>query len=160
MRTSFVAARAVFFTTCFLLLWAWVALRLRVFDHHFGIVLPTWLLPAGMSLMLGGGILGLWCVLTFIVKGRGTPAPFDPPRSFVAAGPYSWVRNPIYLGGWLLLSGLGLHEQSTSLVLFSLVLLFVVHLLVVRLKEPGLRRKFGASFDDYCKAVPRWLPRW
>ena len=39
-----------------------------------------------------------WCIGTFVTKGQGTPAPFDPPREFVASGPYRYVRNPMYIG--------------------------------------------------------------
>jgi protein-S-isoprenylcysteine O-methyltransferase Ste14 len=44
-------------------------------------------------------------------------------------------------------------------VIFSALWLFVVHLAVVFLEEPDLRRKFGSSYEDYRRTVPRWLPR-
>ena len=159
MRTLLVAMKALFFAACFLLLWAWVALSLRVFDHRLGITLPPWTKPVGILFLVAGGILGLSCVLTFIVRGRGTPAPFDPPKKFVAVGPYRYVRNPMYIGGWLLLLGLALYQHSVSILVFSTLWIAVAHLLLVKLEEPGLRRRFGASFDDYCSKVPRWLPR-
>ena len=109
--------------------------------------------------MVAGGLLGLSCVLTFIVRGQGTHAPFDPPKEFVAVGPYRYVRNPMYLGGWVLLFGLALYQRSVTILVFSLLWIAVVHLLLVKLEEPGLRRRFGASFNDYCGRVPRWLPR-
>jgi protein-S-isoprenylcysteine O-methyltransferase Ste14 len=42
---------------------------------------------------------------------------------------------------------------------FSFLWIGVVHVLVVKREEPGMRRKFGQSYEDYCRAVPRWLPR-
>jgi protein-S-isoprenylcysteine O-methyltransferase Ste14 len=159
MRTFVVALKAVFLASCFVLLWAWVALSLRIFDRRFGVTLPPWTRPVGVIFLSAGGILGLSCILTFIVRGRGTPAPFDPPKEFVAVGPYRYVRNPMYLGGWLLLLGLGLYQHSISIVLFSFVWIAGVHLLLVKREEPGLRRRFGKSFEDYCSAVPRWFPR-
>ena len=151
--------RALFLATCFLLLWGWVALSLRVFDRRLGITLPPWTATVGILFLVAGGILGLSCVATFIVRGRGTPAPFDPPKEFVVVGPYRYVRNPMYLGGWLLLFGLSLYQQSVSILVFSILWIAAAHLLLVKLEEPGLRRRFGASFDDYCREVPRWLPR-
>src|SRR5260370_31622957 len=58
---------------------------------------------AGMLLGMIGALLALWCVARFIVIGRGTPAPFDPPRRLVVAVPYLWIRNPLYLAATLAL---------------------------------------------------------
>src|SRR5882762_1747826 len=66
-----------------------------------GITLPTHYGPlhgVAIALVVLGGALAIWCILTFALVGKGTPAPFDPPRQLVAAGPYRWVRNPMYIG--------------------------------------------------------------
>jgi len=60
---------------------------------------------AGMVVGASGAALTLWCIATFIVIGRGTPAPFDPPRRLVVVGPYGLVRNPTYIGATLALAG-------------------------------------------------------
>jgi protein-S-isoprenylcysteine O-methyltransferase Ste14 len=67
--------------------------------------------------------------------------------------------SPKYLGGFLILVGFGLVERSAAIVIFAAVWLLAVHLAVIGLEEPDLRRKFGQSYDDYRRAVPRWLPR-
>ena len=59
-----------------------------------------------------GAILALWCIATFIMIGRGTPAPFDPPRHLVVVGPYRLVRNPMYIGAALALAGAVLFYES------------------------------------------------
>jgi protein-S-isoprenylcysteine O-methyltransferase Ste14 len=123
MKTLFVAIRAVVYMTGFLLLWSWVALGVRVFDQNLGITLPGWVKTLGLVLMVVGGILALTCAGVFVTRGRGTPAPFDAPRQFVAIGPYRYVRNPMYLGALMVLSGLGLYERSASILLLSLVLI-------------------------------------
>jgi len=56
-----------------------------------------------------GVFLAIWCILTFVLEGRGTPAPFDPPRQLVANGPYRFVRNPMYLGALFALVGAALY---------------------------------------------------
>jgi protein-S-isoprenylcysteine O-methyltransferase Ste14 len=153
-----VALRAVVYMTGFLLFFAWLALRVRTLDRFLQVALPDGVEIVGMVLMVVGGVLGLACVGTFIVRGKGTPAPFDAPRKFVAAGPYRYVRNPMYIGGLLLLAGFGLFEHSISILLMALLLLLAVHLLVVFYEEPTLRKSFGASHEEYCRTTGRWLP--
>jgi len=159
MKSAYIALRALLYATGFVFLWGWIALRLRVYDQDFENILPPWTPVPGAIFMGLGGILVLACVGTFIVRGRGTPAPFDAPRKFVAVGPYQHVRNPMYIGGWTLLAGFGLYLHSISILLFSLGWILFFHLFVVFFEEPNLRDKFGVTYEDYCKSVHRWRPR-
>ena len=159
MRTFFIALRALVFATVFVSLWGWLALQVSAFDRRIGLALPEWVTIPGVVAMAIGAILALGCVGVFVIWGRGTPAVFDAPRAFVAVGPYRWVRNPMYLGGWMMLLGFALFERSLSMLLFGLAWIFVVHLFVVYVEEPGLRRRFGEPYDAYCKATRRWVPR-
>ena len=144
--------------TGFLLFFAWLALRVRALDRYLQVSLPDGVGILGIVLMLAGGVLGLSCVGTFIVRGKGTPAPFDAPTEFVAVGPYRYVRNPMYVGGLFLLVGLGLYETSVSILLMAGALLLVVHLIVVFYEEPTLQKSFGTSYEEYCRTTARWLP--
>jgi protein-S-isoprenylcysteine O-methyltransferase Ste14 len=159
MRGPWTAVRSLICMTGFLALWGWIALSLRRFDAPLGLTLPPVARPAGVVLIVLGGILGLVCVGTFVILGRGTPAPFDPPAEFVARGPYRFVRNPMYIGGLSLLMGLGLLEKSGAIVLLGLLLSFLVHLGVVCLEEPDLERRFGESYREYKNTVNRWIPK-
>src|SRR5438093_10321939 len=95
----FVFVRAVTYATLFIgLLLVYVPARLLSWS---GIVRPAAIeVPqvAGMVIGAAGAAVGLWCILTFASIGRGTPAPFDPPRRLVIQGPYRFVRTPIDLG--------------------------------------------------------------
>ena len=159
MRTLFDALRALVYMIGFVFFWGWVALGVRRYDRSLGIVLPAWTEKLGIPLLLIGGVIALLCAGTFVVRGRGTPAPFDAPRQFVAAGPYKYVRNPMYIGAWIVLCGLGLYLDSLSILLMTLAALLLAHLFVVLYEEPTLREKFGARYADYCHSVPRWIPR-
>jgi protein-S-isoprenylcysteine O-methyltransferase Ste14 len=128
-----------------------------------GIVRPERIGPAqiaGLVMIAVGGVLALSCVLTFALIGKGTPAPFDPPRRLVRAGPYARVRNPMYIGAALALFGAALFFGSAPLALYATAFLVVIHLFVVFYEEPTLHRLFGASYDEYRSNVHRWMPTW
>jgi protein-S-isoprenylcysteine O-methyltransferase Ste14 len=108
---------------------------------------------------VAGGALALWCIATFALIGQGTPAPFDPPRKLVVQGPYRYVRNPMYLGAALALSGAALFYRSAPLFGYTGLFLLVMHVLVVSYEEPTLARLFGADYEAYRARVGRWLTR-
>lgn len=114
---------------------------------------------AGMMISTGGAGIALWCIYTFVSIGRGTPAPFDPPRRLVIQGPYHLVRNPMYIGAGFALGGAALFYQSLLLLSYTGVFLFVTHLLIIGYEEPTLRRTFGQEYEAYCQEVNRWWPK-
>lgn len=123
-----------------LLAWGW----LKFF------ALPFW--GAGWAAML-------WCFWNFMITGRGTPAPIDPPKELVVVGLYRFVRNPMYVAGILVLIGWLLWSPSLSLLLAPFIFFGAVHLFVTLYEEPTLKKKFGAAYEAYLQRVPRWLPR-
>lgn len=157
MSRVWIAIKALVVMSGFVWFWGWVALRVE--RLHGGLPLPKWIAEPGIVLGAIGLALALACVATFVLRGRGTPAPFDPPKVFVAVGPYRHVRNPMYIGAWILLIGFGLHQRSVAIVVFSALWLLIAHLFVICYEEPHLRREFGATYEAYCRAVPRWAPR-
>ena len=127
-----------------------------------GIVRPTAIglkQVAGMAIGAMGAVIALWCVLTFVAVGRGTPAPFDPPRRLVIKGPYRFVRNPMYVGADLALVGAALFYESMPLLAYAVVFTLVAHIFVVLYEEPTLERTFGKEYEAYCRRVRRWWPR-
>ena len=114
---------------------------------------------AGMAVAASGAALALWCIATFVYVGKGTPAPFDPPRQFVARGPYRYVRNPMYLGAAIAMAGAALFFQSGALAGYAAGFLAVTHAFVLGYEEPTLRATFGAEYDRYCETVRRWWPK-
>jgi protein-S-isoprenylcysteine O-methyltransferase Ste14 len=114
---------------------------------------------AGAVMAALGLSLALWCVLAFAVMGKGTPAPFDPPRRLVIRGPYRYVRNPMYIGAITALAGASLFYRSWALLGFTALFALTTHLFVLLYEEPTLGRLFGADYDRYRSRVSRWRPR-
>jgi protein-S-isoprenylcysteine O-methyltransferase Ste14 len=128
-----------------------------------GIVWPAQIGPIhvlGALLMIAGALLALACIFTFALIGRGTPAPFDAPRRLVVAGPYRWVRNPMYIGAGLALLGAAVFFGSFGLALYAIAFWSAAHLFVLYYEEPVLRHRFGAEYEDYARTRRRWIPTW
>ena len=114
---------------------------------------------AGMIMVTIGTAIALWCVFTFVFVGKGTPAPFDPPRKLVIRGPYRFVRNPMYIGAGMTLAGAALYYESLSVFIYTCLFFLATHLFVVLYEEPTLRRTFGDEYEAYCDRVKRWWPK-
>jgi protein-S-isoprenylcysteine O-methyltransferase Ste14 len=69
------------------------------------------------------------------------------------------VRNPSYVAAVTAMTGQALLFGSTGLLWLAAILALGFHLFVVLHEEPTLRRTFGAAYADYCRRVPRWIPR-
>jgi protein-S-isoprenylcysteine O-methyltransferase Ste14 len=136
------------------------------------ILVPYWLVgrPARFSLR-GAGALGtvlsvagialyLMCAFWgFALRGKGTPAPIDPPKSLVVEGPYRIVRNPMYWSVASVMLGEALVVRSVALAEIAAAFFACTMLFVMVYEEPLLRHTFGAEYEEYCRRVPRWIPR-
>jgi protein-S-isoprenylcysteine O-methyltransferase Ste14 len=110
-------------------------------------------------LWLVGIMILLWCFWDFLVKGRGTPAPIDPPKELVVAGLYNYIRNPMYVGVLTIIIGHFLWFKTLSMIVYGLVIFLAFYLFVTLYEEPHLKDTFGTAYENYTKRVPRWLPR-
>jgi protein-S-isoprenylcysteine O-methyltransferase Ste14 len=136
------------------------------------VLMPYWLLPRPVRPALSGAAAAGWLLVAagvalyfacafwgFAVRGHGTPLPLDPPKRLVVVGPYRIVRNPMYWSVAFVMLGEAAVFHSVALVDLAAVFLVAVNLFVLFIEEPGLRAKFGAEYEEYCRQVPRWLPR-
>ena len=136
------------------------------------VAMPYWMLPRGVRLELrGASLLGLPLIAAgaalyvatafwgFALRGKGTPAPIDPPKTLVVEGPYRVVRNPMYWAVVSVMLGEALAFRSMALAELAIAFFAGTILFVLLYEEPTLRRKFGAEYEAYCRRVPRWLPR-
>ena len=113
----------------------------------------------GMVVAGVGAAIAVWCILAFVIVGRGTPLPLDPPRRLVVRGPYRFVRNPMYVGAILALAGAALVYMSLPLLTYAILFGLAMHVFVIVSEEPTLRQKFGKDYEDYCGQVGRWWPK-
>jgi protein-S-isoprenylcysteine O-methyltransferase Ste14/pimeloyl-ACP methyl ester carboxylesterase len=129
------------------LLLGWPALR----DGSF-----AWI---GLVALVPGVALLLWCVREFLVNGKGTLAPWDPPRHLVTSGAYRSSRNPMYVAVTLVLLGWTIGFASWPLLIYTLVVAGAFHLRVVFFEEPWLARTHREQWPRYAARVPRWVFR-
>ena len=113
----------------------------------------------GIAIFAAGFAAYLFCSAWLIFHGRGPHVEFDPPKVFVATGPYRWVRNPVVICLLTAVFGEAIYLGSIGILLLVLLGLPLAHLQVTKMEEPRLTKRFGQSYLDYCKRVPRWLPR-
>ena len=131
-----------------------VVARLRVPGGFLLVAAFLWLSdPTALSLFYGlpVSLLGLWL--------RGWAAGhLAKNERLTTSGPYTWVRNPLYLGTLLAAAGLVLASRRISLAVLFAAVFLLVYLPVIELEEQYLRQLFVA-FDDYAERVPMLLPR-
>jgi len=123
----------------------------------------AWSIAAGVPLALAGEAIRCWAVGFSGVTTRSdrVTAP-----ALVTAGPYSYVRNPLYVGNFITALGFTLAFTGELpplkrflLGAFGLGSMLAVYAAIVPLEESYLRKTFGASFDEYVARVPRLVPR-
>ena len=120
---------------------------------------------SGVPLFLGAGFIAGGVALyawSAIMLADTAPVTRSQPRALLSRGPYSYVRNPLYLSIAAILIGISmLYGAWTAGHLARAALLAVAaHLVVVLIEEPATRKRLGAEYDEYCRVVPRWIPRW
>jgi protein-S-isoprenylcysteine O-methyltransferase Ste14 len=143
-----------FFGLWFWLLPGWLGFRAELARSQ------PWRWIAAVPSVLGFAV-AMRCVWDFGRAGHGTPAPMAPPRRLVVVGFYRYVRNPMYLGffwGWMGLWVLFGWWNWTTIAGVALVILGVMAF-VRFYEEPTLRRMFDGEYEEYCRNVPRWVPR-
>jgi protein-S-isoprenylcysteine O-methyltransferase Ste14 len=108
-------------------------------------------------LLLAAGLLLLsQAFVRFVREGLGTPAPMAPPERLVVGGAYRHVRNPMYVALLAIIAGQALLLGQPLLLLYATALWVFAAVVVRWVEEPGLKRRFGADYDTYRRAVPAW----
>jgi protein-S-isoprenylcysteine O-methyltransferase Ste14 len=151
---------------------------IAVLPFTVAVLIPVWLArrngtslsiagdPGGIAAQLVGVIVLIVGVVLFAAslqrfwsEGKGTLAPWDPPRELVVNGPYRYVRNPMISGVIFVLFGEALILRSRPQLSWALIFLAANFVYIPLLEEPMLRARFGESYARYCRNVRRFIPR-
>ncbi len=136
------------------------------------VLVPRWLLGGrfpvpqdsavawiGAAILMIAAAIYFRCSWEFAVRGLGTPAPIAPTKFLVTTALHRHVRNPMYIGVFLVLIGEAALFRSLKLAGYAAFFCVPVELFVLFYEEPTLSRQFGKSYEDYKRAVPRWIPK-
>ncbi|HUY28641.1 MAG TPA: isoprenylcysteine carboxylmethyltransferase family protein [Candidatus Binataceae bacterium] len=108
-------------------------------------------------LMIAGGIgLSAFAAATFTARGT-TKNPYGEPSEFVAAAPYTFTRNPMYLGVALALLGCAVLFDSIVMLLAPAVFYAAIDTIVIPREEHTMLERFGEQYREYQGRVRRWL---
>ena len=118
-----------------------------------------WRVLIGIVCLLCGLLLAVSTIRLFSKLGKGTLAPWDPTRNLIVSGPYAYVRNPMITGVFLILVGEALIFSSLAIGIWAAIFIIINMIYFPLSEEPGLRARFGKEYEEYCKHVPRYIPR-
>jgi protein-S-isoprenylcysteine O-methyltransferase Ste14 len=133
-------------------------------ENHVALTAPADVTTAAWQ-VAGAGLLAIGLVLFstslyyFASRGRGTLAPWDPPRRFVVDGPYRFVRNPMISGVIFILLGEAAVLRSLPHAVWAGLVILINALYIPALEEPMLAERFGESYQQYKRGVRRFVPR-
>ena len=113
----------------------------------------------GMTLIVVGLIIMTLTISSFIRVGKGTLAPWSPPKKLVIKGLYRYVRNPMIMGVLVVLLGEALTLSSKNIVIWAGEFFIINVIYFIIYEEPNLEKRFGEEYREYKKHVSMWLPR-
>jgi protein-S-isoprenylcysteine O-methyltransferase Ste14 len=137
----------------------WIAQRYGVALTVSGSVGTIFLQVVGLALLSVGLIFFVVLVRRFVTEGKGTLAPWDPPRTFVVRGPYRFVRNPMVAGIMLFLFGEACALLSPPHGVWAVCFAVLNFIYLPLIEEPQLERRFGCTYREYRRHVGRFIPR-
>lgn len=156
----------------------------RIGNRAFLVALPVWIVLGGAVVMMRGMILaqridrnaltwifGASLIVLAVWMNRQVHRVFSlrrlaglpeihrerPNGGVVRGGIYARVRHPRYMGFILTFLGLALVTGAVGIFLLAFVTI-LLYLIVAPLEERELRDSYGAEYDAYARAVPRFLP--
>ncbi len=108
-------------------------------------------------LVVGGALVIEFSAMRTMARAKTTIMPHRGSDHLVTGGPFSFTRNPIYLGNTMLMIGIGLIAGIVWFILLAPVAAFVTQKLAIEREERHLEIRFGKKYRDYAKKIRRWI---
>jgi protein-S-isoprenylcysteine O-methyltransferase Ste14 len=112
---------------------------------------------AGALLVIAGQSLRLWAVRHIGTISRTRTTRYGP---LMTAGPYAIVRNPLYVGNWLLWTGFAVWSRLLWMLPIAWIVFFVQYRAIAKWEAAFIRSKYLTAYDEYARQVRAWMPRW
>jgi len=110
----------------------------------------------GTLIVIAGQVLRLWAVRHIGTISRTRTTRYGP---LMTAGPYAIVRNPLYVGNWLLWTGFAVWSRLLWMVPVAWLIFFFQYRAIARWEATFIRSKYPDSYDQYARDVRPWMPR-
>jgi protein-S-isoprenylcysteine O-methyltransferase Ste14 len=134
-----------------------VPLALMLLLIRSGEVDGSVLAAAGALIVVAGQSLRLWAVRHIGAISRTRTTRYGP---LMTAGPYAIVRNPLYVGNWLLWTGFAVWSRLLWMLPIAWIVFFVQYRAIANWEAAFIRSKYLTAYDDYAGQVRAWMPRW
>lgn len=135
--------------------WSRIARRIRVpLGFAFAVVYLFAARPIVLSIVAGSLIVFAGLLVRAVASGQ-----LRKNQELATSGPYSYTRNPLYLGSIIIAAGFAVAARSIWIWVLILAFFVIVYVPVIRSEETFLRSAFP-DFDTYAQRVPRLLPKW
>ncbi len=118
-----------------------------------------WTTGIGIVIMGIGLMTVVSTVASFMMKGKGTLAPWSPPQKLVTTGLHGYVRNPMIMGVLTTLLGESMLFMSRNIFYWMVIFFVINNIYFLVYEEPDLEKRFGEEYREYRKQVPRWFPK-
>jgi protein-S-isoprenylcysteine O-methyltransferase Ste14 len=115
------------------------------------------LTAAGALIVVAGQSLRLWAVRHIGTISRTRTTRYGP---LMTAGPYAIVRNPLYVGNWLLWTGFAVWSRLLWMLPIAWIVFFVQYRAIANWEAAFIRSKYLTAYDEYAGQVRAWMPRW
>jgi Phospholipid methyltransferase len=135
--------------------WTPVPLALILVGVRWNLFRSPWVFALGVVIVLAGLGIRSWAVSHIGTISRTRAARLGP---LMTAGPFGLVRNPLYVGNFLIWIGCVVCSGLMWMLPVAWAVFALQYSAIVRFEEAALLRHFGASYEAYMREVPRWWP--